>query len=195
MATTSTPSNASCVPSHMSPALCRKWLDTCMTFARESDQIRGVANGRPAIADYELEDPLTAKAFGLLLQWACEDNAGFSATFGPIAWGEECLCPFHSDGLSFISNVVRNGILDDWEIYAKWTDAGYVVVLELESSDADRRFGYEWAPDWLHRRVGGARDPVDLSADIRDALHIRSIELSSHLAVDGPAARRANHLR
>lgn len=31
---------------------------------------------------------------------------------------EQILCPFHHDGIGFAVNAVRNGIMDDWEIFA-----------------------------------------------------------------------------
>jgi hypothetical protein len=163
----------------MTTARCRKWLELCTGFAQESLQLAGQAPETTFVPreDEFFSDSKKVGSLGLLLQWACEDNEAFAAAFRAIAHSEQALCPFHHEGLGFIVNVVRNGIMDDWEIYAHWGEGGYVVVPEHLRLPSDRRFDYAWAPDWLHRRCGGVRTPDDLPRETIDALHVRAIEL------------------
>lgn len=158
----------------------RKWLELCEPAAQETLQLigSGPADSFVPFEDEFFGDPMKAAALGFLLQWACEDNESYAPTFRPIAHSEQALCPFHHDGIGFAVNLVRNGIMDDWEIFAHWGQGGYVIVPEWQRQDADRRFDFDWAPDWLYRRCGGVRDAADLPGDLRDALHVRAIELA-----------------
>jgi hypothetical protein len=164
----------------MTTARCRQWLELCASFAQESLHLAGQASQSSLIPfeDEFFAGSMNVGAFGLLLQWACEDNETFAAAFRPIAHGEQALCPFHHDGIGFIVNVVRNGIMDDWEIFAHWGEGGYVIVPEDRRLPSDRRFDHAWAPDWLYRRCGGARTPDQLPQQEADALHVRAIELA-----------------
>ncbi|VTV18778.1 MULTISPECIES: hypothetical protein [unclassified Variovorax] len=164
----------------MTAARSRGWLALCAGVARETLQLAGHGPTDSFVPheDEFFASPMKAGALGLLLQWACEDNESYAATFGPIAFSESALCPFHQDGIGFAVNVVRNGMLDDWEIFAHWGQGGYVIVPDWQRQDADRRFDFAWAPDWLYRRCGGARDAAELPGDVRDALHVRAIELA-----------------
>lgn len=164
----------------MNEGLCRQWLALCAGFAQETLQLAGHAP-RSDFVPFERDffaDRTSVAALGLLLQWACEDNSGYAETFRAVASGDAALCPFHSDGIDLAVNLVRNGINDDWEIFAHWGDKGYVVVREAERQASDRRFNSQWAPDWLYRRCGGARSPAELDPDVSAALHCRAIDLA-----------------
>ncbi|OUM00053.1 hypothetical protein [Variovorax sp. JS1663] len=164
----------------MTAARCGAWLALCAGEAQETLQLGG-HGPRETLVPFQDEffsDPMKTGALGLLLQWACEDNESYAAAFGPIAYSERALSPFHHEGIDFAVSVVRNGIMDDWEIFAHWGQAGYVIVPEWQRQDADRRFNFAWAPDWLYRRCGGARDAAALPDEVRDALHVQAIELA-----------------
>lgn len=170
----------------MTATLCRQWLDTCAVMAQETRQLEGQAP-RSSFIPFEDEffaDPVSVASLGLLLQWACEDNESYARSFRAVSFGESSLCPFHSDGIDLAVNLVRNGINDDWEIYAHWGDKGYVVVPEAHRQASDRRFDAPWAPDWLYRRCGGVRSPAELDPEVSTALHCRAIELAVGAAED-----------
>lgn len=173
----------------MTPTRSRKWLELCEPAAQETLQLIGSAPADHFVPfeDEFFGDPRSAASLGLLLQWACEDNDSYAATFRPIAFGEQALSPFHHDGIGFAVNVVRNGIMDDWSIFAHWGQGGYVIVPEWQRQDADRRFDFDWAPDWLYRRCGGARDAAELPDEVRDALHVRAIEFAVAAGREEPA--------
>ncbi len=162
----------------MNSGLCRQWLARCAAVAQETLQIAGHAPRKSFVDDRLFEDASSVAALGLLLQWACEENGSYAATFRAVSWGDASLCPFHVDGIDLAVNLVRNGINDDWEIFAHWGPNGYEVVPEHQRQAQDRRFNAPWAPDWLYRRCGGARGPADLDPDVGAALHWRAIELA-----------------
>jgi hypothetical protein len=166
----------------MNATRCREWLDLCAGVAQQTLQV----SGQPPVTDWIrpqdefFSDPIQVAALGFLLQWACEDGETYATTFRQISPSEQALCPFHHEGVDFAVNVVRNGVMDDWEIFAHWGPGGYVLVPEWQRQDADRRFNSAWAPDWLYRRCGGVRNAASLPQECRDALHIRAIELASN---------------
>ena len=71
----------------MTAARCRAWLALCAGVAQETLQLAGHSPRESFIPspDDFFTNPKSVGALGLMLQWACEDNAGYVATFGPIA--------------------------------------------------------------------------------------------------------------
>ena len=165
----------------MSPAICRKWLDLCTRVACETLLMEGLSPEASFLHREEdfFAEPMSPACLGLLLQWACENPNDFSRTFEAVLGDGSSCCAFHHKGLTSIVNLVRNGIMDDWDIFAQWTPHGYLIVLDGQQTDADRRFDFRWAPEWLWGRVGGAREPGSEFPE----LHIKAIELSAESAV------------
>ena len=91
---------------------------------------------------------------GYLIQAAAEQPADFARAFEPI-FGPELTNPLTTLAEGALSNLVRNGIGDDWEIYLQWRETGYVVVGEDQRRPQDARFGVKEAIRLLDIITGG----------------------------------------
>lgn len=169
---------------------CSQWVSLCIQKAATAAHMLGVA--LPGARPYDNEESIAC--VGLLTQWACEDNESFQAAFSAIARKQSFLNPFHPNGLSFIDNLVHNGIMDDWEIFAHWGPGGYVIVPEAQRKDADRRLDFAWAPGWLYRRVGGVRTPDQLDEQTVNVLEVGCIDICyAEMAAAKEATRPSVH--
>lgn len=73
---------------------------------------------------------------GYFIQACAEKPDDFVRMFGPILW-DASVNPLTSNTADQISNIIGNGVNDDWCIYAQWREQGYVVVNESESRAED----------------------------------------------------------
>ena len=76
---------------------------------------------------------------GMLIQSCAESPAEFQRTFASLC-GEQTPNPLTPEGFDLLTNLVSNGIMDDWDIFLQWRDDGYRVVGESERKNQDARF-------------------------------------------------------
>lgn len=96
---------------------------------------------------------------GYFVQSCAENPEDFTRAFEPLL-GPDHLNPLTRSGEETLSNLIANGIGDDWEIFLQWRDSGYVVVGMDQRQPQDARLGVREAIRLLDIISGGqARAP------------------------------------